>query len=199
MGLILEHEFNHIFFTGPSNVARYITAAAAKHLTPTVLELGGQGPAIVTKTTNVDLAAKRITYAKFFNAGQICLSVNHVFADPAIYDELIQKLQFWNKKFSGESGEMSKIVNERNFDRLTGLLKRTTGDIKVGGQSDKEKLRLAPTILVNVTLNGMSSLLFLLNTSLTLRSDSLIEEELFGPICPVISDLNLVCFRSTPS
>jgi len=169
-GAILEHKFNHIFFTGSSKIARHITAAAAKHLTPTVLELGGQGPAIVTKTANVDLAAKRIAYAKFFNAGQICLSVNHVFADPAIYDELVQKLQFWNKKFSGESGEMSKIVNERNFDRLTGLLKRTTGDIKVGGQSDKEKLRLAPTIVANVTLN-----------------DALMEEELFGPVCPVIS------------
>ena len=162
--MILEHKFNHIFLTGSSKVAQYITAAAAKHLTPTVLELGRQGPAIVTKTANVDLAAKRIAYAKFFNAGQICLSVNHIFADPAIYDELVQKLQFWNKKFSGEFGEMSKVANDKNSDHLTGLLKRTTGDIKVSGRSDKEKLRLAPIIVADVTLYGICGLLLISDT-----------------------------------
>jgi aldehyde dehydrogenase (NAD+) len=85
---ILEHRFNHIFFTGSSKVARFVTAAAAKHLTPTVLELGGQGPAIVTKTANIDLAAKRIAAGKFQNAGQICLSINHVFAEPEIHDQV---------------------------------------------------------------------------------------------------------------
>jgi len=87
-GKILELRFNHIFFTGSGVVAKYVTAAAAKHLTPTVLELGGQGPAIITKSANVDLAAKRVAYGKFLNAGQICLTVNHVFAEPEIYDQV---------------------------------------------------------------------------------------------------------------
>jgi aldehyde dehydrogenase (NAD+) len=151
---MLDHKYQHIFFTGSSKVARFITAAAAKHLTPTVLELGGQGPAIVTKSANVDLAAKRIAYAKFLNAGQICLSVNHVFADPAIYDDFVQKLDAWNKKFSGDKGDMCQIVNKRNFDRLTGLLEKTSGEIRSGGKTDNEKLQLAPTVVANIKLDG---------------------------------------------
>jgi aldehyde dehydrogenase (NAD+) len=73
MGYILEHRFDHIFYTGSSAVAKFIHAAAAKHLTPVTLELGGQGPAIVSKNANIDLAAKRIAATKFMNAGQVCL------------------------------------------------------------------------------------------------------------------------------
>ena len=93
-GRILERKFNHIFFTGSSTIARHITSAAAKHLTPTVLELGGQGPAIVTGSANIDLSAKRLALSKVLNAGQICLSANHVFVDPAIHDQFVERLGF---------------------------------------------------------------------------------------------------------
>jgi aldehyde dehydrogenase (NAD+) len=172
MTRILEYKFEHIFYTGGSKVARIVTAAAAKHLTPTVLELGGQGPAIVTASANVDLAAKRIAYAKFVNAGQICISVNHVFADPAIYDEFVKRLSYWNDHFQGgekKGANMVRIVNERNFNRLVGSLERTKGDKAYGGEIDKTTLQIKPTIVTNIQLD-----------------DPLMEEELFGPICPVI-------------
>ncbi|KAF5688646.1 aldehyde dehydrogenase (NAD+) [Fusarium denticulatum] len=146
---LLELKFNHIFFTGSTKVAKFVAAAAAKHLTPTVLELGGQGPAIVTAKADLDLAAKRIAYAKFLNAGQICLSVNHVFVDPEVHDAFVQRLHYWTQQFSsGESSHMCKIVNKRNFDRL---------------------------------------------------SDSLLSEELFGPICPVIKATYQDAVRQTNS
>lgn len=127
---ILELKFNHIFFTGSNKVARYITAAAAKHLTPTVLELGGQGPAIVAASANVDLAAKRMALGKFLNAGQICLSINHVYVDPSVHDKLVERLAHWFNVYQDESGEqMCRIVNDRNFDRLAGLLEKTDGKV----------------------------------------------------------------------
>ncbi|GAB7354595.1 hypothetical protein MBLNU459_g5037t2 [Dothideomycetes sp. NU459] len=165
---VLEHKFDHIFFTGSSKIARFVTAAAAKHLTPTVLELGGQGPAIVAKSANVDLAAKRISYAKFLNAGQICLSVNHVFVDPDVYAEFIDRLAFWNKTFLSE-GDMCQIVNERNFDRLAGLLKMSRGRKIETGQSDRSTCRMQPTIVADVK-----------------PDDAIMTEELFGPIAPII-------------
>lgn len=154
---ILERRFNHIFFTGSAKVAKFITAAAAKHLTPTVLELGGQGPAIVTASANVDLAAKRIAYGKFMNAGQICLSINHVFADPLIYDEFVERLGYWMTKFmDGSRDGYCSIVNERNFDRLSSMLERSGGSIASGGKQDRESLFFEPTIVSNVTIHGMS-------------------------------------------
>lgn len=167
---ILSNKFDHIFFTGSTPVAKHVAKAAAQYLTPTVLELGGQGPAIVTKTANVDLAAKRITQAKFVNAGQICLSVNHVFVDPAVHGYFIDRLAFWRDKFSGDEGEedhMCKIINERNYDR--DLLDRSKGKIVYGGSGDRTSLQLKSTVIDNVTLD-----------------DSLLESELFGPLLPVI-------------
>lgn len=152
---ILEHKFNHIFFTGSSKVARYITAAAAKHLTPTVLELGGQGPAIVTASANVDLAAKRIALGKFLNAGQICLSINHVFVDPAVHDQFIQRLKHWFDVYRNETGDqMCRIINERNFDRLSSLLEKTDGKIFYGGKMDRAEKIMTPTVVTGVTVNG---------------------------------------------
>lgn len=169
---ILTKQYDHIFFTGSASVARYIAKAAAVHLTPTVLELGGQGPAIVTKSANVDLAAKRIAFAKFMNAGQICLSVNHVFVEKEIHDEFVQRASFWFQKFLGDDSDKShlaSIVNERNFNRLQDILQRTGGEVVSGGSFDQEKLRITPTVIDKVDMN-----------------DSLLESELFGPLLPVI-------------
>jgi aldehyde dehydrogenase (NAD+) len=165
---ILQYKFDHIFFTGSSKIARFITAAAAKHLTPTTLELGGQCPAIVAKSANVDLAAKRIALAKFMNAGQICLSVNHVFADPSIYEEFLSRLEHWTRKFAA-AGHMCHIINQRNRDRLEGMLQKSHGRIIRCSGSSGSKTYMAPVIVAEASL-----------------SDNIMSEELFGPICPVI-------------
>ncbi|KAH7177023.1 aldehyde dehydrogenase 3H1 [Dactylonectria macrodidyma] len=168
---ILEKRFNHIFFTGSSKIARFVAAAAAKHLTPTVLELGGQGPCIVTKTADIELAARRITNAKFTNAGQICLSVNHVFAEPEIVDQLIERLSYWNDQYlSNGSDQMCRIINGRNFDRLVGFLEKTNGQIVYGGKWKRSDRFIHPTIVKGVALD-----------------DALMSEELFGPILPIIT------------
>lgn len=166
---MLKHRFDHIFYTGSVKVAGFITAAAARHLTPTVLELGGQGPAIITKSANIDLAAKRVAYVKFLNAGQICLSVNHVFADPSIHDSFVQRLAFWNDHFLSKGADQMVRVNDRNFNRLDQILASTNGTISYGGERDLATRKFTPTVVTDVEI-----------------SDSLLSEELFGPVCPVI-------------
>ncbi|KAN0088985.1 putative succinate semialdehyde dehydrogenase [Hyaloscypha variabilis] len=173
---LLEKRYDHIFFTGSTKVGKVVQAAAAKHLTPTVLELGGQGPSIVTDTADVDMAAKRCAYAKFVNAGQICLSVNHAFVDPKVYDEFLERTAYWFEAFLGKgsgegdgNGEFCRIVNERNWERLTELLGKTKGRIVYGGKNNRERKYIQPTII-----SGLTS------------TDSLMSEELFGPYLPVI-------------
>ena len=171
-GYILSKKFNHIFFTGSSTVARIIAAAAAKHLTPIVLELGGQGPAIVTKSADVDFAARRIAAAKFTNAGQICLSVNHVFVEPEIVEQFLQRVAYhFGSLLEGEGKDhLCHIVNDRNFDRLRSVLDKSSGKIIYGGEKDPKSRYFEPTVVRNVTIQ-----------------DSLMSEELFGPILPVIT------------
>lgn len=166
---MLKYRFDHIFYTGSTKVAGFIAAAAARHLTPTVLELGGQGPAIITKSANVDLAAKRVACAKFLNAGQICLSVNHVFADPSIYRPFVQRLAHWNNHFLSKGIDQMALLNDRNFNRLDKILASTTGTISYGGDRDLTTRKFTPTVVTDVEI-----------------FDSLLSEELFGPVCPVI-------------
>jgi aldehyde dehydrogenase (NAD+) len=155
-GKILENRFDHIFFTGSGKVAKYITAAAAKFLTPTVLELGGQGPAIVTSSANVDLAAKRIAYGKFLNAGQICLSINHVFVDPSVYDTFVDRLGFWFDKYLRNAEEgYCRIINDRNFNRLNDMLGKTNGKITFGGKTEPKTRFFEPTVVRDVKIEGM--------------------------------------------
>ncbi|KAF3384829.1 hypothetical protein F1880_002318 [Penicillium rolfsii] len=175
---LLELPFNHIFFTGSASVGRHISAAAAKQLTPVTLELGGQSPAIIGKSADLDRAAKTIAYAKFLNAGQICLAVNHVFVDPAVHDTFVEKLIHWNSQFlHGEQMITTAIVNQRHRDRLSGLLQQTKGKVVgCGGESD-ELCRMAPTVVTDLKID-----------------DPLLAEEIFGPICPVLrSDVRQAC------
>lgn len=168
--MILEKKFNHIFYTGSNTVGKIVAKAASKYLTPVVLELGGQAPAVVTKSADVDLAAKRMAYAKLLNVGQICLNVNHVFVDPAVHDQLIQRLIFWYEEMQKDGEEdFSRIINERHFDRIITLLDKTDGQIAYGGDTNREKKYIKPTIVTDVT-----------------TSDSLLSEELFAPIAPII-------------
>ncbi|PLB35973.1 aldehyde dehydrogenase [Aspergillus candidus] len=168
---LLERKFDHIFFTGSVGVARHVARAAAKHLTPTVLELGGQCPAIVTKSADVDAAARDIAWAKYLNSGQICLSVNHVFAHPDIQAKLIERMAFYFAEYAKNGAdEMTHIVNQKNYERLKGLIEKTQGKIECGGTLEASKNRIAPSVVSGVTMN-----------------DSLLSEELFGTICPVLT------------
>ena len=187
---ILEHRFNPIFFTGSGEIAQYVATSAAKFLTPTVLELGGQGPAIVTKTANVDIAAKRVAFAKFFNAGQICLTVNHCFVDPDVHDRFVQRLGYWFDQYlAGPKDGYSKIINGNNFDRLTGMLRGTDGRVVYGGSTNRDEGFLHPSIVTGVTRKG-SCLYWKSSREHTIShhyvADALLQEELFGPIVPII-------------
>lgn len=159
MGFILSHKFNHIFYTGSSKIARIVSAAAAIHLTPVTLELGGQGPAIITPTANIDISAKRIASTKVSNAGQICLAVNHVFVPSEIHDEFVERVSYWFDKFKGdekESKNLVRIINDRNFDRLEGVLSKTEGEIVYGGQMNREDRSMYPTVVTGVSTSGKS-------------------------------------------
>ncbi|RAL03922.1 aldehyde dehydrogenase [Aspergillus ibericus CBS 121593] len=173
MKYILEHRFDHIFYTGSATVAKIIYAAAAKHLTPVTLELGGQGPAIVASSANIDLAAKHIAAAKFAVAGQLCVNVNHVLVDPSVRDALVAKLIHYFDEFSGGRDNRPDyychISNERNFDRLESLLQRTSGNVVYAGIRDRQTRYFGPTVVVDVK-----------------SDDHLLSEELFGPILPII-------------
>lgn len=184
---ILNKRWNIIFYTGSTKVGHIIAAAAAKHLTPVVLELGGQGPGIVTKTADIDLAAKRIAWVKFFNAGQVCITANHVFVEPEVADQFLARLSYWAEQFTktpggsdGKTGkdQMVRIANDRNFDRLSGLLSKTRGEV-VYGESDNSDRASGRLPLTVVNLGPLASP----NQPL---GDSLMSEELFGPIIPVI-------------
>ncbi|KAJ5963589.1 uncharacterized protein N7479_003465 [Penicillium vulpinum] len=177
---LLELPFNHIFFTGSANVGRHISAAAAIHLTPVTMELGGQSPAIIGRSADVERAAKSIAYAKFLNAGQICLTVNHVFVDAAVHDVFVDRLQYWNSQFlHGEKTITTAIVNQQHWKRLFGLLHQTKGTIVSGGSGNDESRRMEPAVVVDLDMD-----------------DPLLSEEIFGPICPVIkANVRQACQR----
>ncbi|OGM46104.1 aldehyde dehydrogenase [Aspergillus bombycis] len=166
------------------SVAKFITAAAAKHLTPVTLELGGQGPAIVCPSADIELSAKRIAATKFMNAGQkgtkcvgfnqICLNVNHVFVHPSVRREFVDHLKKYFDLFLGGDRETlpayyTHIINERNFNRLERMLQNTSGNVVYSGQRNREDLSFGPTIVTDIEVG-----------------DSLLSEELFGPILPII-------------
>jgi aldehyde dehydrogenase (NAD+) len=154
-GRLLQRKFDHIFFTGSVPVARHIAAAAAKHLTPTVLELGGQCPAIVGASADIEAAAKDIAWIKYLNSGQICLSVNHVFAHPSIERKLIERMTYWFNEYNkGAADTMTHIVNDKNYLRLTGLAEKTEGKVEYDGVRDAKTRKLPPTIVSDVKLTG---------------------------------------------
>ncbi|KAL5592989.1 hypothetical protein FOBRF1_012091 [Fusarium oxysporum] len=170
MTFVLEKRFDFIFYTGSGRVGRIIASAAAKHVTPTALELGGQAPAIVTKNADIDLAAKRLVNAKLQNLGQVCICVNHVFAEPEVYEKLAERVVYWMKEMLQDGNEtLARIVNDKHFDRLENLIQRTNGSVIYTGKHAKEEKYIHPTIVTDVTI-----------------SDSLLSEEIFGPILPIV-------------
>ncbi|CAO2834503.1 unnamed protein product [Amaranthus hypochondriacus] len=174
---LLEQKWDKIFYTGNGRVARIVMTAAAKHLTPVVLELGGKSPVIVDSDVNLKITARRIIAGKWgCNNGQACISPDYVITSRDFAPKLIDALKRELERFYGleplESNDLSRIVNSNHFDRLVRLLDedKVVGKIVHGGQRDKSKLKIAPTLLLDVP------------------HDSLImNEEIFGPLLPIVT------------
>jgi aldehyde dehydrogenase (NAD+) len=168
---LLEEKFDHIFYTGNGTIGRVVMAAAAKHLTPVTLELGGKSPVIVDASADLDVAARRIVWGKFFNAGQTCVAPDYVLVHRAAEERLIHKMTQAIRDFFGadpsHSKDYARIINERHHKRLTGLL--ADGTPACGGTHDIGSKYLAPTILRQVSPDS-----------------KLMAEEIFGPLLPVL-------------
>ena len=170
---ILKLKFDKIFFTGSPKVGQIIYEAAAKHMTPVVLELGGKSPAIVTSSANFEVAAKRIVWGKFLNAGQTCVAPDYILVDEKVKDSFLDSLKSYIQKFNYQPGSehYTRIINDRNFERLVKLINQDK--IFYGGKTDSSIKYIEPTILQNVT-----------------RDDAVMQEEIFGPILPVLTFKN---------
>ncbi|GAA1367852.1 aldehyde dehydrogenase family protein [Streptomyces beijiangensis] len=168
---LLEQRFDHIFYTGNGTVGRIVMRAAAEHLTPVTLELGGKSPAFVDRNTDVRKVAARLVSTKFLNAGQTCVAPDYVLTDRETAAELEGALAEAVQETFGadpaESPRLGRIVNDRHFDRLTGLL--DSGRLVVGGAYDRENRYIAPTVLADVSPDS-----------------AVMAEEIFGPILPVV-------------
>ena len=174
--LLLKQRFHHIFFTGSPKVGSIVMEAAAKHLIPVTLELGGKSPCIVHSDANLEVAIKRIVYGKFMNAGQTCVAPDYVLVHQSIKHEFLEKIKRRIINVYGEDASLTpdygRIVNEQHHCRLVGLIDQEK--IIVGGQSNKDDRYISPTVVTNVTLE-----------------DKVFKEEIFGPILPVIEYENL--------
>lgn len=170
---ILELKFDKIFFTGSTKVGKIVYEAAAKNLTPVTLELGGKSPAIVTASANLEVAAKRIVWGKFLNAGQTCVAPDYILVDERVKESLVTSLKKYIQKFSykADSEQYTQIINDKNFERLIKMIDPES--VFYGGNFDAKKRFIEPTILQNVTWE-----------------DSVMQEEIFGPILPVLTYKN---------
>lgn len=166
---LLALGFDHAFFTGGTEIGRKIMAGAAQTLTPVILELGGKSPAIVTADADLDVVARRIAWVKLMNSGQTCIAPDYVLVHESVKEQLVAKIREAMTRFTTEEGP-KRIVNQRQFDRLTGYLAETRGAVVAGGVSDAEALTIEPTILVDPD-----------------PDEPAMTEEIFGPILPVRS------------
>ncbi|WP_332649629.1 aldehyde dehydrogenase [Lysinibacillus sp. 54212] len=171
---LIHAPFDYIFFTGSVAVGKIVAKAAAERLTPHTLELGGKSPAIVDHTANLEVAAKRIAWGKFSNAGQTCVAPDYVLVHKSVYKDFVDLLKKTIISFYGKdihkSVDFGRIINERQFDRLQSIIKIESANITFGGSTVKEDLFIEPTIIENV--NWLSPVM---------------EDELFGPILPVMA------------
>ncbi|MGO9463535.1 MAG: aldehyde dehydrogenase family protein [Isosphaeraceae bacterium] len=169
---LLAQRFDYIFYTGNCTVGRIVMEAAAKHLTPVTLELGGKSPCIVDQNADIEVAARRILWGKFFNAGQTCVAPDYVLAHEAIEEKLLACMQKTLVDFFGDdprsSADFGRIVNARHHRRLMKILPGS-GDLVAGGAADENERYLAPTILHNVPADS-----------------PVMADEIFGPILPVL-------------
>lgn len=167
---VISQKYDYIFFTGSPSVGKTIMKAASEHLTPVSLELGGKSPCFVDRTANLEIAAKRIVWGKFLNAGQTCISIDYVVIDNCVKEEFIKYLQLEIQKSYQDAQNMKgypNIVNKHHYERLIGLLENANKVI--GGAANPENKKIAPAILPEADFD-----------------QEIMEEEIFGPILPII-------------
>ncbi|XP_072981541.1 aldehyde dehydrogenase family 3 member H1 [Typha angustifolia] len=174
---LLEQKWDKIFYTGNGKVGRIVMTAAAKHLTPVVLELGGKSPVIVDSNVDLKVAAKRIAVGKWgCNSGQACIAPDYIITTKSFAKELVDSLKITLERFYGkdplESKDLSRIVNYNHFSRLTSLLdeKYVSDKIIYGGKRDEKQLKIAPTLLLDVPHDSV-----------------IMKDEIFGPLLPIIT------------
>ncbi|WP_430403037.1 aldehyde dehydrogenase [Fluviicola sp.] len=167
---LLEERFDKIFFTGSPNVGRIVYQAAAKHLTPVTLELGGKSPAIFTEGANLKMGIKRLIWAKFLNSGQTCIAPDYVLLPKSLKAEFLRlaKEEIDAASYSPENGNYIRIINDRNVQRLARLLDQNK--VYSGGKIDEENRIIEPTLIQDVTFD-----------------DAIMQEEIFGPLLPVLT------------
>ena len=173
---LLSMNFDYIFFTGSKEVGKEVLRKAAENLTPVSLELGGKSPCIVDETANINLAAKRIVFAKFLNCGQTCVAPDYIYCHENIKDKLIDAIK---KEVISQYGKTplnndnyGKIINEKHFNRLLNLIEQEK--VVIGGNSNTDTLKIEPTVMNNITW-----------------ADKVMQEEIFGPILPILTYNNL--------
>ena len=168
---LLVQRWDYIFFTGSSVVGKIVAKAAAEHLTPTTLELGGKNPCIIDETANIKLAAKRIVWGKFLNAGQTCIAADYILIHNSVkqpfIDALQSEIELAYSKNPEQSKDLARIVNERNFNRLEAMLQNE--NIVIGGKTNVNELYISPTIIDEPSLES-----------------EVMKGEIFGPILPVL-------------
>lgn len=173
---LIHLPFDYIFFTGSVPVGKVVMKAAAENLVPVTLELGGKSPTIVHEDANIEIAAKRIAWGKFMNAGQICVAPDYVYVHESIKEAFIEALQQITLSFYGalpmNSPDYCRIINDRHFERLTQLIDHSK--VIMGGQYDAKTRYIAPTIMHEVTWD-----------------DAIMADEIFGPILPILTYNNL--------
>ncbi|KAI4556190.1 hypothetical protein MJT46_014813 [Ovis ammon polii x Ovis aries] len=168
---LLKQRFDHILYTGNTAVGKIVMQAAAKHLTPVTLELGGKSPCFVDRDCDLDVACRRIAWGKFMNCGQTCIAPDYVLCEPSLQDQIVRKVQEAVKEFYGEnvkeSPDYERIVNLRHFKRIQSLLEGQK--IAFGGEMDEATRYIAPTVLTDVD-----------------PDTKVMQEEIFGPILPIV-------------
>ena len=189
---LLKQRFDHIFFTGGPNVGRIVARAASAHLTPCTLELGGKSPLYLDENvSNIEIAAKRLIWGKCINSGQTCIAPDYVLCSQKAEDRLLKEIRriaplFFTGK-PQESLDLSRIVNQRHFERLTKLIERTNGDLVFGGAREEKDLFIDLHVYTNVK-----------------GDDALMEDEIFGPILPIVradsveEAINFINLREKP-
>ena len=168
---LLNQKFDYIFFTGGVNVGKLVMEKASAHLTPVTLELGGKSPCIVDHTANIPLTARRLVFGKYLNCGQTCVAPDYVLVEKPVKEKLLTCIKEEIRRMFGEhpleNPDYGKMINQKHFDRVRGLIDPMK--LVAGGQVQEETLRIAPTVLADVT-----------------AEDPVMQEEIFGPVLPVI-------------
>ncbi|PQD99019.1 aldehyde dehydrogenase family protein [Mycobacterium sp. EPG1] len=171
---LIAQGFDHLIFTGGTEIGRKVYESAASHLTPVTLELGGKSPVIVAKDADVEVAAKRIAWTKLINSGQICIAPDYVLVEAPVRDKLVDELRKTIEAFEAGNTAGKRIVNERHFNRLSNALAATKGKVAIGGSTDAANIKIAPTVVVDPD-----------------PAEPLMTDEIFGPILPVVTVQNL--------